>query len=86
MGETGPSLNVTAAFHSQLNTLCIREFPCGYGSWVSLKILLGETLFSTSSAWRKEKIADILGCNSIEDMFHDFFPDDSKQNQAYMKF
>lgn len=33
MTETADSLDVTAAFHSQLNTLCIREFPCGHGSW-----------------------------------------------------
>ena len=35
MTETVDSFNVTAAFHSQLNTLCIKEFPCGYGTWVS---------------------------------------------------
>ena len=45
MAEISPSFNVTAAFHSQLNTLCIREFPCGYGSWVSLNISLGKNAF-----------------------------------------
>lgn len=68
MAETVRSFNVTAAFHSQLNTLCIREFPCGYGSWVSLNILLAVWYFVCM-----EKIADMLGCNNIEDMFHNFF-------------
>ena len=45
MTETVDSFNVTAAFHSQLNTLCIREFPCGHGSWVSYNIWLVFNMF-----------------------------------------
>lgn len=44
------SLNVTAAFHSQLNTLCIREFPCGYGSWRAPNISSNVSLKSTTEA------------------------------------
>ena len=34
--QTRPCFDVTEAFESQLKTLCIKEFPCGYGSWVGL--------------------------------------------------
>ncbi|CAH3103742.1 unnamed protein product [Porites lobata] len=42
------SFNVTAAFHSQLNTLCIREFPCGYGSWRAPNVSSNLSLKSTT--------------------------------------
>ncbi|KAJ7333778.1 Leucine-rich repeat-containing protein 43 [Desmophyllum pertusum] len=47
MTETVASFNVTAAFHSQLNTLCIREFPCGYGSWRAQNLSSNVSLKST---------------------------------------
>ena len=35
--ETGEKLTTSAssAVNSQLKTLCLHEFPCGLGSWVS---------------------------------------------------
>ena len=45
MTQVDNSLNVTAAFYSQLDALCIKEFPCGYGTWVNLKKKLVQQAF-----------------------------------------
>ena len=29
------TVSATAAFEAQLKALCIQEFPCGFGTWVS---------------------------------------------------
>jgi len=32
--EDRPTVTAFDAFESQLKTLCLKEFPCGLGSWV----------------------------------------------------
>ncbi|PFX28507.1 Leucine-rich repeat-containing protein 43 [Stylophora pistillata] len=79
MTESVPSFNVTAAFHSQLNTLCIREFPCGYGSWrapnvssnVSLKstgILKGTRSSATVPAMLAENSAELETVENLQEL------------------
>ena len=36
-GFSETTVSATAAFERQLKALCIEEFPCGFGTWVSFK-------------------------------------------------
>ncbi|XP_068679852.1 leucine-rich repeat-containing protein 43-like isoform X2 [Montipora foliosa] len=66
MTQIANSLNITAAFHSQLNTLCIREFPCGYGSWRAPNVTSNTSLKINTEGKYSEHSAQLESVESLQ--------------------
>lgn len=68
MTQIANSLNITAAFHSQLNTLCIREFPCGYGSWRAPNVTSNTSLKINTEGKYSEHSAQLESVESLQEL------------------
>lgn len=68
MTQVDNSLNVTAAFYSQLHALCIKEFPCGYGSWRAPNVTSNASLKGNTEGKFTESSAQLESVESLQEL------------------